>query len=104
MSDRDLNQAPCGFGYDGSCCCTCGHQLIAKPRCHHLGGIGKCGSELIGAGPLKQLADEGVDGETSYVCMLFASDGIAMTDWLLHGCCECHYPRGSIMERDDSDT
>lgn len=79
--------APCGFGYDGRCCCTCVYRLDAKPRCHHLGGKGECGP--VGNSPLHRLAVAGRMPE-SYVCMAFASEGVAITDWTEHGVCEMH--------------
>ena len=77
------------------CCCGCSKRLVAKPRCHHQGGKGVCGPyALPGANVLDRIvADversrlEDEQGST-YVCLAFASDGIAQTDWEEHGCCE----------------
>ena len=85
MTSPDL--APCGFGYAGRCCCTCVYRLDAKPRCHHLGGKGEC--TRTNASALHRLADAGAK-PASYVCAAFAHEGIALTDWTEHGCCEEH--------------
>lgn len=85
----------CGFGYQGQCCCECALHLVAKPRCYHLGGEGRCGPMLsFGATVLDKIThsvdkrrreeEEGI----SYVCLAFASEGVAMTDWREHGSCE----------------
>ena len=95
-------KAPCGHGYDGMCCCTCGYQLIAKPRCHHLGGKGKCGDNLdiLGARStaIGALASEAVDVDATFVCLLFTSEGIVMTDWPRHSVCECWFLRDGEYE------
>ena len=86
--------AACGFGHDGQCCCECALHLVAKPRCHHLGGVGVCGpyapfdsvlDKITYAIERERLREE--QGIT-YVCLAFASEGIAQTDWQEHGSCE----------------
>lgn len=88
--------AACGFGYQGQCCCECALLLVAKPRCHHLGGDGNCGpyAAFDGATVLDKIT-HAVERErlreeqgTTYVCLAFASEGIAVTNWREHGSCE----------------
>ena len=86
--------AKCGFGYQGQCCCECALHLVAKPRCHHLGGKGACGPK--GADNVLDHVAAEVDhahrledqGLPTYVCLAIAGDGIALTDWKEHGSCE----------------
>lgn len=77
--------APCGYGFNGNCCCLCVYRLDAKPRCHHIGGKGSCGGHGLDTA-LGQLARAAKP--ESYVCMAFAFEGTVLTDWTEHGCCE----------------
>jgi len=97
--------ASCGFGYQGQCCCECALHLVARPRCHHLGGVGFC------EGPYPSFEDPSLvviakEGERArrkaehekehpvrYVCLAFADEGIAQTDWNEHGSCEMWTPK-----------
>jgi len=97
--------ARCGFGYQGQCCCECAHHLVAKPRCHHLGGKGACGPRSTDGNLLDGLAAEldhahqvEEEGPTTYVCLGFAYEGIALTDWREHGSCEMWAPKESHAE------
>jgi len=57
--------------------------------CGCLGGPGeKCKSKSLNLGALGSLAEEGVNANTKYVCLAFASEGRAITDWSEHGFCE----------------
>ena len=97
----ELRQAPCGHGYDGKCCCTCALQLVAEPRCACLGGPGaKCKGNLVkgNKGALGALANEFVDEAAEFVCLAFAHDGIAITNWTRHGCCEMWSPREGYVD------
>lgn len=91
--------ASCGFGYQGQCCCECALHLVARPRCHHLGGKGACGPRKTDnvvdqiVAELEHAERVEAEGPTRYVCLVLADHGIAYTDWGEHGCCECWTPK-----------
>jgi len=86
--------ATCGFGHQGQCCCECALLLVAKPRCHHIGGKGACGprttnnlvDRIVAEVEHAERVEE--EGPTTYVCLAYSDQGIAQTDWNQHGCCE----------------
>jgi hypothetical protein len=75
--------------------------LVAKPRCHHLGGKGVCGPypDLFNSTVLDEITcaverarleeEQGI----RYVCLVFASEGVALTDWDEHGSCGAWTPK-----------
>lgn len=94
--------AKCGFGYEGRCCCECALHLVAKPRCVCLGGTREHlpypmpgDNEMVVIAKTVRCQElEAKERQTArYVCLAFAHEGIAQTDWDEHGSCEEWRPK-----------